>query len=171
MSCPMANIRFRSSPKSLMRCWPSYRKAWRRSRCEIGWPISTLMPLTWERRSRTSAMNSARERSSSTNGASISEAFTPRACSSSSARPVLRATVWISGTVSRISSTVRPIRSLSGKEIPGWVAMLMVSEPSLNPGRKLRPIPRKSTTPATNNTHTEASTPRLCPITHCRARR
>ena len=105
----------------------------------IGVPISIFTPGITFIFSRISANTSSFERLSSTNGASISEVFTPNACSSSSARPVLRPTVCTSGTDNRISSAIRPILSDSSSEIPGRVLMLIVNEPSLNGGRKLRP--------------------------------
>lgn len=55
------------------------------------------------------------------------------------ARPVLRATVCISGIDISNSSARCPILSDSAKEIPGNELILMVNEPSLKDGRKLRP--------------------------------
>ena len=98
-----------------------------------------LAPLMVDNFSRTSFITASRLRSFKTNGASISDTFTPKACSSSSARPVLRATVWISGTCISNSSARRPISSDSSREMPGRELTLIVNEPSLNGGRKLRP--------------------------------
>ena len=108
-------------------------------RCVIGAPISIFTPGITFIFSRISVRTSSFERLSSINGASISEVFTPKACSSSSARPVFRPTVCTSGTERSISSAIRPILSDSSREIPGKVLMLTVNEPSLKGGRKLRP--------------------------------
>ena len=108
-------------------------------RCVIGAPTSTFTPGTFFILSRISASTSSFERLSKTNGASTSETFTPNACSSNSARPVLRPTVWISGIVSNASSTIRPTLSDSSNEIPGNVLTLTVNDPSLKGGKKLRP--------------------------------
>ena len=99
------------------------------------------------------------ERLSRMNGASISDTFTPKACSSSSARPVLRPTVCISGTESRIFSAMRPILSDSARDIPGIVLTLIVKEPSLNGGKKLLPNVKNMITAATR-------TPPVIPSTH-----
>lgn len=63
--------------------------------------------------SRTSATSSLRGRSSVQTVPRFPKTFTPSACSSSSARPVLRATVCISGIVSSNSSARCPILLLS----------------------------------------------------------
>ena len=107
----------------------------------IGCPMVMFAPETLANFARTSSMNSARVRSLSTNGASISAAFTPWACSSSSALPVRRVVVWISGILSSSASTRLPILLLSAKEMPGKLTEEMTSEPSLNSGKKLRPKP------------------------------
>ena len=138
---PMLYNLFRSFPNSLMAIFAFVPESMASIRWEIGWPISMFTPFSSPSRWRTSAKNSSRERSSSSKGASISETFTPRACSSNSARPVLRATVCISGISRRIFSAIRPMLSDSSREIPGMVLMLIVSDPSLNGGRKLRPSP------------------------------
>ena len=153
-----AYIRLRSSPKSLMAMLAFVPESMASIRCEMGWPTSTVSPFRSPSRWRTSARNSSRERLSSTNGASSSDAFTPRACSSSSARPVLRATVCISGISRRISSTIRPMRSDSSSDTPGIVATLMVSEPSLKGGRKLLPKVLKTMAAPTKRVTTPAST-------------
>ena len=131
----------------------------------IGWPISILAPIIVPSFSRTSANISLRERSFNSNGASISETFTPSACSSSSARPVLRATVCISGMVSSNSSARCPILSLSSKEIPGSEEILIVNDPSLNGGRKERPSVKKQISATTNKPMVPPNTLFLCPST------
>ena len=135
----------------------------------IGWPISTFAPTIVPNFSRTSATNSLRERSFNSNGASISETFTPSACSSSSARPVLRATVCISGMLSSNSSARCPILSLSSNEMPGKEDMLIVNEPSLKGGRNERPNVKKHTRATTNKPIVLPSTIFLCPSTNANA--
>ena len=143
ISLPKENILFRSSPNSLIAMLAFVPDSMASMRWLMGWPISILAPVMVPSFSRTSATSSLRERSFSSNGASISEVFTPKACSSSSARPVFRATVCISGILSRSISARCPILSLSSREIPGSEEMLMVNEPSLNGGRKERPNVKK----------------------------
>lgn len=63
--------------------------------------------------------------------------------SSSSARPVLRAVVFISGIDNMIFSASRPILSLSSRDMPGNVATLIVNDPSLNDGRNPLPSVKK----------------------------
>ena len=138
------NIVFRSVPKSLMAMLDCVPLSMASMRCEMGWPISILTPDNVFNLFLTSSINSDLLRSCSSNGASISDVLTPKACSSSSALPVFRATFLISGTESRSFSASRPIRSLSSRDSPGSVLTLMVSEPSLNEGRKLRPRVKKS---------------------------
>ena len=117
----------------------------------IGWPISIFAPVMVDNLARTSATSSWRERSFNSNGASISLTLTPNACSSSSARPVLRATVCISGIDISNSSARCPILSDSAKEIPGNELILMVNEPSLKDGRKLRPNAKNITNATANS--------------------
>ena len=139
ISLPKLYSLFRSLPNSLIAMLAFVPESMASIRWEIGWPISILAPFSSPNCFRTSARNSSLSRSCNSKGASISEVFTPSACSSSSARPVLRATVWISGIPRRIFSANPPIRSDSSSEIPGMVLILMVSEPSLKGGKKLRP--------------------------------
>ena len=143
ISLPKENILFKSSPKSLIAILAFVPDSIASIRWLIGWPISIFAPVIVPSFSRTSAMSSLRERSFSSNGASISEVFTPRACSSSSARPVLRATVCISGIVNSNISARCPILLLSSREIPGSEDILMVNEPSLKGGKKERPNVKK----------------------------
>ena len=127
-------------------------------RCEIGCPISIFTPDKTLSFSRISANTSSFERFLSTKGASISDTFTPKACSSNSARPVFLPTVCISGIDNNMFSAIRPILSDSSNEIPGSVLILIVNEPSLNGGRKLRPNVKNITTVATNTTPVPPST-------------
>ena len=131
----------------------------------IGCPISTLAPTIVPNLVRTSAMSSLRDRSFNSNGASISETFTPRACSSSSARPVLRATVCISGIESNNSSARCPILSLSSNEMPGREEMLMVNDPSLKGGKKERPNVKKQINATINRPIVLPNTLFLCSST------
>ena len=139
-------------------------------RCDIGCPISRLTPDSTLIRWRMSAITSSLERSASTKGASISDALTPSACSSNSARPVLRATVCISGIESSISSALRPIASDSSSDTPGNVLTLMVKEPSLNAGKKLCPKLQNTTMAATKSEKVVPSTPFLWRNAHSSAR-
>ena len=157
---PIVNIWFRSVPKILIAILASVPESIASIRCEIGWPISILAPVIVESFCRTSSITSERLRSFSSKGASISETFTPRACSSSSARPVLRATVLISGTSSNKASASRPNRSDSSREIPGKELTLIVNEPSLNGGKKLRPKLKKATKATTNRQTIDPNTAR-----------
>ena len=118
----------------------------------IGWPSSILAPESVLSLSRTSCIISSFERSFNSYGASISLPFTPRECSSNSARPVLRATVWISGMESKSSSARRPSLSDSSSDTPGMEVMLIVKEPSLNEGRNERPNVKKPTNAPTKST-------------------
>ena len=136
---PTVNIRFKSVPNSLIAIFASVPESIASIRWEIGCPISILAPLIVDNFLRTSFITSSRLRSCNSKGASISETFTPKACSSNSARPVFRATVFISGTCNSNASARRPIWSDSSKEIPGSELTLIVKEPSLNGGKKLRP--------------------------------
>ena len=154
-------IRLRSSPKSLMAMPACVPLSIASMRWLMGWPISMLAPFMAARRWRMSSRSSSCERSFSSNGASISDTFTPNACSSSSARPVLRATVCISGIDKSISSARRPMRSDSSRDIPGIELMLMVNEPSLNFGRKLCPKVKNRPTATTNKTTVADTTGRL----------
>ena len=159
---PIWYILFRSSPNSLMAmpaCVPLNMAS---IRWLMGCPISMFAPDMTDSLCRTSSKTSVWLRSSSSNGASISDTFTPRACSSSSARPVLRATVLISGMESNSSSACRPILSDSSKEIPGRELIFMVNEPSLNGGKKLRPNVRKLPKAATKSVSVVPSTIFLC---------
>ena len=135
----------------------------------MGWPISILAPGISESFSRISRTISPRVRSLSVYGASISETLTPNECSSNSARPVLRAVVRTSGTDSINFSASAPILSLSSSDIPGRVEILMVIEPSLKDGRKLRPRVKNNAIAATNRTPTPVSTARECLRHHSRA--
>ena len=161
-SLPRVNSLLRSSPKSLMAMLAFVPDSMASMRCEMGWPISTSAPLSVDSFCRTSATNSSRLRSDSSNGASSSEVLTPRACSSSSARPVLRATVFISGIVMSRRSARLPMESDSASEMPGTLLTLMVNDPSLNDGRKL--LPKKNVVPTAtqNSTMVPAMMGRLC---------
>ena len=144
ISCPVSCILLRSSPKIFMAMLDWVPDSMASIRCDMGCPISMFTPGMTESLLRISFITCSLLRSERVNGASISEVFTPRACSSSSARPVLRATLFISGTVSSISSANFPVLSLSSNDSPGNALMFIVKEPSLNVGRKLRPIVKRA---------------------------
>ena len=103
------------------------------------------------------------------NGASISETLTPNACSSNSARPVFRATVCISGIVINNSSARCPILLLSSSEIPGRELILIVNDPSLNEGRKLRPSVKNTPRATTKSPIVLPRVTRLCASTQVSA--
>ena len=128
-------------------------------------------PASTESRWRMSSSTSSWLLPSSLNGASISLTFTPRACSSSSARPVLRATVFISGTSSSSCSARLPMASLSSSEMPGSEEMLMVNEPSLNAGKKLLPRQKNTTNAITNELNVPMMTGHLWSNAHTRLMR
>ena len=163
---PISNILLRSSPNSLMAILACVPLSMASIRWLIGWPISILAPVITESFFLTSLSISSCERSFSSNGASISDTFTPSACSSSSARPVFLATVCISGIDSRIFSARRPILSDSSSDIPGKELMFIVSEPSLNFGRKLWPRVKNNPRAATKSIAVEATTGRLWASAH-----
>ena len=156
---PNKNILFKSVPNNLIAILARVPESIASIRWEIGCPISILTPGNTFIFSRISTKTSSLDRLSSSKGASISDTFTPKACSSNSARPVFRATVFISGIESKISSAIRPILSDSSIEIPGIVLMLIVNEPSLNGGKKLLPNVKNMITAATR-------TPPVIPSTH-----
>ena len=155
---PRANILFRSVPKSFMAIPALVPESIASIRCEIGCPISILTPGMAESFVLISARTSDLDLLSSSKGASISETLTPRACSSSSARPVLRATVLISGTDRRMFSAILPTLSDSSSETPGKVLTLMVKEPSLKAGRKLLPRVQNTAIAAASRTATPPKT-------------
>ena len=87
----------RSSPKILRAiCARTPESMWSR-RCEIGCPTLTAAG-SMARRERMSVTTSSRLRLDRFRSTSISAECTPSACSSSSARPVRRPTVFTSGT-------------------------------------------------------------------------
>lgn len=117
------------------------------------------MPLN---RCRTSANTSARLRSFNTNGTSISEVSVPRACSSNSARPLLRDTTTTSGTFINSASASSAIRTLSSSEVPGIAEIEIAIDPSLNGGRKFRPKVAKIPPAPTNSTTATTTTAQRC---------
>ncbi len=130
----------KSGPNTFTAIWASVPDSMASMRWDIGCPISMFAPGMVDSFSLTSLATAPRVRPlSSIYGASISETLEPSACSSSSARPVLRATVLTSGTSRMSSSARRPMRSLSSRDMPGNALTLIVNDPSLNDGRKPRP--------------------------------
>ena len=166
---PIENISLRSSPNSFMAMLACVPLSMASILWLIGWPISIFAPAMEESLCLTSASSSSCDLPSSSKGASISDTFTPRACSSSSALPVLRATVWISGIESRSSSAWRPILSDSSSEMPGSELILMVNEPSLNGGRKLCPNVKNSPRATMNRARVEPTTVFLWESAHSKA--
>ena len=69
----------------------------------------------------------------------ISEAFTPSACSSSSARPVRRPKLSTPFTFLIRSSTIPAMAFDVSSDVPGGRSTLTCTQPSLNGGRKSRP--------------------------------
>ena len=166
---PSENILFRSSPNNLIAIFAFVPDSIASIRWLIGCPISMFAPVIVPNFSRTSATSSLRERSFNSNGASISETLTPNACSSNSARPVFRATVCISGIVINNSSARCPILLLSSSEIPGRELILIVNDPSLNEGRKLRPSVKNTPRATTKSPIVLPRVTRLCASTQVSA--
>ena len=137
-----------SGPKSLMATAARVPESMWSMRCEIGWPICTAIPGILAKSLRRAASNSALVRLGSPFSSglsmsmetSISAPSTPMACSDSSARPCCRPTATTSGCDNKTSSIWRPSWFDSSKFVPGRVLAPSVSEPSLNSGRKLRPM-------------------------------
>ena len=155
---PMVYILFRSVPNTLMAMLDWVPESMASMRCEMGPPISRFTPGSTASFSRISATSWRLLLFFSTKGHSNSEQLTPKACSSSSARPVFRPTVRISGMLIRICSAWRPSRLDSSREMPGTELMAMVKEPSLKAGRKLRPSERNIMTAAISRIPTAART-------------
>ena len=129
----------RSSPKILTAtCALTPDRMWS-IRWEIGWPILTTIPGIVASFARMSSSTSFFPRPLSLNSTSISEACTPSAWSSSSARPVRRPVRATSGTCIIRFSAMAPIRLLSASEVPGTERRLIVALPSLKGGRNSLP--------------------------------
>ena len=127
----------RSSPIILTAiCARTPDSMWSR-RCEIGWPTLTAAG-SMARRDRMSVTTSSLLRLDRFRSTSISAECTPSACSSSSARPVRRPTVFTSGTCSSSRSARRPTRLDSASEMPGRSSIEIVKVPSLKGGRNER---------------------------------
>ena len=88
-------------------------------RCEIGWPIVTLVPGSSETFCRSSSSTVSRGRSFISSRTSISADSTPCTCSSSSALPVRRAVEVTSGTLSISRSRALPSAFESARLVPG----------------------------------------------------
>ena len=159
---PIANNLLRSLPKTFMAICDCAPESIASMRCEIGWPISTIAPGICPSLERSSRLTSLRLRLVRTYGASISDTLTPNECSSSSARPVLRATVRISGVSIIIRSASLPILSLSSSEIPGRVDTFIVKDPSLKGGKKPRPSVKNKAIAPTKRIATLIRSARLC---------
>ena len=166
---PISYMRLRLSPNTLIAILARVPDSIASIRWVIGAPTSTFMPGMASSLWRTSANTSSLLRSVRVNGASISVSLTPKACSSSSARPVFLPTVFISGIDSNCFSTLLPMRSDSARDMPGNVLTLMVNEPSLNGGRKLRPNEANTTNATTNNAAAEPNTTLRLLIAHSNA--
>jgi hypothetical protein len=82
------------------------------------------------------------------------------ACSSRSARPVLRMTEVTAGCAIRNRSSRETISSEVFSEVPGAVAAAMLSEPSLNSGKNDRPNEASVASAATAPTTDSAATAR-----------
>ena len=114
------------------------------SLCSIGWPIIVVRPgmsliiLSISRLTTFFLYPGLM-------AISISELQTGAACSSPSARPVLRTTARTPSMWRNLSSSPRARRSLSIREVPGGELTKTVKVPSLNSGRKLVPkVPANS---------------------------
>ena len=84
----------------------------------------------------------------------ISEAFTPSACSSSSARPVRRLKLATPRILPMRSSTIAAIAFDVSSDVPGGSRTLTCTQPSSNGGRKSRPSPMTTATLAPTATAT-----------------
>ena len=129
-------------------------------RCEIGWPIVTLVPGSSETFCRSSSSTASRGRSFISSRTSISADSTPCTCSSNSARPVRRAVEVTSGTLSISRSRALPSALESARLVPGIVTALTVKAPSLNSGRNDLPAATMPTRAATNRATAAVSTVR-----------
>ena len=89
----------RSSPKILTATLAREPESMWSMRCEIGWPMVTLVPGASASRSRISSSTASRGRPVSSRRTSISADSTPCTCSSSAARPVRRLVAATSGTL------------------------------------------------------------------------
>ena len=136
---PTSNSRCKSKPNILMAILARVPESIWSIRWAMGCPKVMLTPGATLNLFRTSSKNSSFVLSSRTKGTSISEALTPCACSSSSARPCLLVTTSTSGISNSIVSINLPVLLLSSKDIPGGPTTLITKEPSLNSGRKLLP--------------------------------
>ena len=160
MSVPMACIRLRSVPKSLMAMLARVPDSMWSMRWPSGWPTVAAMPGMDARVALTSAMNSSLLRPPRLKLTSISALLVACECSSSSPRPVRRDVLLTSGIFSSSRSMALPSSLLTSSDTPGCVTADMVSEPSLNSGRKLRPMRANSTTATTSSAAVTPSTAR-----------
>ena len=141
--CPRLRSLYRSSPKIFTATLVRLPESMWSIRWAIGCPTVMFMPGTSDRSPRRSARNAAFDLpGGSVYDTSISADSTPWACSSSSARPVLRAIPVTSGCDITTRSTARPSLSDSASEVPGMVTALMESAPSLNSGQEGPPQQR-----------------------------
>ena len=137
----------RSVPKILTAIAARVPESMWSMRCEIGCPTENSRPGIIDSSSRSRASISSRSSKPGSSRTSISEYSTPSACSSSSARPVRRATVITPGCLITTRSAARTNSSLCSSEVPGSVTAVRVSAPSWNSGRKAVPK-RAAPTPA-----------------------
>ena len=147
----------RSSPYTFSAIWARTPESRWSSRCEMGCPTLVAAGRVASR-VRMSWTTASRLRSDTLRSMSISEECTPSACSSSSARPVLRPTWMTSGTCSASCSASVPMRLDSASDVPGLSNTLTVNVPSLKGGKNERG--KNGTLAATASTTINAPTSR-----------
>ena len=157
-SAALALNTFRSSPKIFTAICARMPEVIKSIRCEIGCPILIMTPGIEPSFSRIFATISSLCRSEDLSVTSSSVVFTPSACSSSSARPVLRPVCVTSGISCMRFSARIPRRFDSSKDVPGGNVTLIVKLPSLNSGRNSRPNVGTSINAPKNMTTTSVKT-------------
>ena len=154
----MLNILFKSVPNTFIAIFARVPEIMWSIRCPRGCPTVAAMPGTPVIFLRTSIINSSLLRSFNVKFTSTSALFTVCECSSSSPRPVRRAELTTSGIDNNSVSTKLPNRLLSSSEVPGLQTTDKVKEPSLNSGKKVRPIVEYKTNETTNSPNEEYTT-------------
>ena len=154
ISLPRVNMRFRSSPNSLMAMFAFlYRIAWRLYWwLEIGWPISTFVPTMVPSFSRISLHTSCCARAVfNHNGASIQRRLPQSVFVQLCTSRFTGHGLYFWGMESSSSSARCPIFVAFFQEMPGSEEILMVNEPSLKGGRNERPRVKKQPSATTNS--------------------
>ena len=127
----------RSSPNSLTTIWACTPESMCSRRWAIGWPMETETGSTASL-ARMWAYTSSLVRAERARSTSISELWTPSACSSSSARPVRRPTLLTSG-MSRISRSAMAPSRLELRERDAGVVLKIDQDGAFVERRQERP--------------------------------